>query len=108
MKEESRPFYGGELSTLLHHSTLSIFLARSDSCLFPAVNSGRATPYFFSLQLFFFKLLALVQSLFSTNLTNRGIPFDLFIGWSVLNPPWFTNQKNIANQKQIALAFGFI
>jgi len=61
-----------------------------------------------SLQLFFFKLLAIVQSLFSTNLTNRGIPFDLFIGWSFFNPPWFTNQKKIANQKQIALVCGFI
>ncbi|HAT13666.1 MAG TPA: hypothetical protein DGO89_18105 [Microcoleaceae bacterium UBA9251] len=31
------------------------------------------------------KLLAIVQPVFSTYLTNRGLPFDLFTGWSVLN-----------------------
>jgi len=48
------------------------------------------------------KLLAIVEPLFSTHLTNRGIPFDLVIGWSVLNRPWFTNQKIFA------LVFGII
>jgi len=31
------------------------------------------------------KLLAIVQPVFSTYLTNHGLPFDLFTGWSVLN-----------------------
>jgi len=30
--------------------------------------------------------------LFSTNLTKRGLPFDLVTGWSVLTKLWFTNQ----------------
>jgi len=30
-------------------------------------------------------LLAIVQPVFSTYLTNRSLPFDLFTGWSVLN-----------------------
>jgi len=30
--------------------------------------------------------------LFSTNLTKRGLPFDLFTGWSVLTQLRFTNQ----------------
>jgi|GEM_PF-3349231 len=30
--------------------------------------------------------------LFSTNLTKRGLPFDLFTGWSVLTKLWLTDQ----------------
>jgi len=42
----------------------------------------------------FLKLRAIVQPLFSANLTNRGKTYDLFIGWLVLQrSDWFTNQK---------------
>jgi len=42
----------------------------------------------------FFQLLAILQPLFSANLTNRGKTIDLFIGWLVLQRSyWFTNQK---------------
>ncbi|HCV30439.1 MAG TPA: hypothetical protein DGO89_09550, partial [Microcoleaceae bacterium UBA9251] len=37
-------------------------------------------------------LLAMSHPLFSTNLTKRGLPFDLFTGWSFLTKLWLTNQ----------------
>jgi hypothetical protein len=43
-----------------------------------SVNSGVAHPIFQTNNSL--KLLAIVQPLFSANLTNRGIPFDLFTG----------------------------
>ncbi|HAX75969.1 MAG TPA: hypothetical protein DCY88_09060 [Cyanobacteria bacterium UBA11372] len=49
------------------------------------------------------KLLAIVHPLFWANLTNRGFPFDLFIGWLVLNRLWFTNQTIF-----LALVFGIV
>ncbi|MEM9923263.1 MAG: hypothetical protein AAF915_05830, partial [Cyanobacteria bacterium P01_D01_bin.50] len=57
------------------------------SFLSTSVNSGVAHPTHEKIVL---KLLAIVHPLFSANLTNRGLPFDLFTGLLVLNRLWFS------------------
>ncbi len=82
-----------------HHSTKENFRG-SASCFYQGSRLllvhrrkfGSSRAYFFDSEQFSLKLLAIVHPLFSANLTNRGLPFDLFTGLLILNQLWFTNQ----------------